>query len=365
MNHLAVNALRCLDIGGEQHRGHELLVVYNSSSKFKGGLIQATAEEARQRGIVVTVRDVDSFLNAYEDDNVVLDIFDEASRFATSDPLQRNIINLVGHGGRYDGIRRRITKHLITDKQAYVLQFPFDQPETAGALLGIDPTEVEGTALTMKKDLDRATHHRITSGMGMVLAYEVNPTLRWVVSVGKIKKYSPCGDEGEPIGGWGNPPGEIFTSFAHEPADHTKINGFMRFDGFTLGEALREEDFVTEIRYGSVDLDQLKNRNGRLSVLDALVQEFRKDENARHPGELGLGLVHGLVLGHTTETVSLEKIRGKVHVGFGYDEHDRGTGGFVDSAAHNDCGATAIFEAKINGRWTTVIRDDGSSPYWG
>ena len=364
---LAVNALRCLDIGGQLHSGNELVVIYDGDNSFKKGLAGAIALQAAKRNILTSIHDVDKLRREHETNEKVLAALTDETRFNTTNPLQRNAINMLGTDARYAAIRRPVTLDLLLPQKAYVLQFPFTQQETAEAILAIDPAEVEGTALAMKRDLDQATKIRIDSGDSL-MEYSVNSALRWVPSIGLIKRYSPLDEQGQPKGGWGNPPGEIFTSFAHSLEDYKLMEGAIQFDAFTLGKVLpRAQKFSVSISKGKVDLVDFVVYNPHLAKkrMAALLEEFRKDEFAVHPGELGIGLVDGLSLGKTTDTLTLEKIRGTLHVGFGYDENDRGTGGFVKSKSHNDCGIRRPFlEARIGGQWKTILDGYGGSPYF-
>jgi hypothetical protein len=365
---LAVNALRCLDIGGRRHSGHELEIIYDGSNQFKKKFAGTIAEEAQRRRVSTTLHDVDELRRLYKKDDEILDALAAEIAFDTGDSMKRNAINMLPPNQTYAGFRGKVTRELLLPQKAYVLQFPFAEKTTAETMLALDPREVEGTALAMKKDLDRATRIRLATGDECALEYAVNPALKWVVSVGLIKKYSPRFRNGRPKGGWGNPPGEIFTSFAHSNSDYLGMNGDVNFNLFTLGSALPEgEYFTTHIVRGAVDIDKFRRANRRTlnqGLINRVAAEFGKERYADHPGELGIGLVRGIDLTKLRDTIILEKVGGTFHTGFGYDENDRGTGGFVTITTHNDCGATGILEAKIDRKWKTVLLPDGSSPYF-
>ncbi|MEK6801023.1 MAG: hypothetical protein AABY05_03760 [Nanoarchaeota archaeon] len=376
LTHLADNALSCLDIKGPNQGGQELVIIYNGSDSYKTQLAEAIKGQALRASIsVVRMRDIDQYFRNYENNDRLLAELNEGIAYRTNNPLERNAINLLPLGGRYDKVRKRVTQNLMINKKAYVLQVPFSKQETAEAIFSIDPDRAEEVALRMKADLDRASEYMIESSPTSVLQYPVNPNLSWVVSVGKIKKYSPLGPQGESIGGWGNPPGEIFTSFANEPRDYEAISGELLFDAFTLGHALNQGEFFhTEINRGRVNTDifarAIVNMEISHDLRGKILETFLLDEWANCPGELGLGLVKGFDLAtergrSSLEGLTFEKIAGTLHVGFGDDENERGTGGFVKSKAHNDCGISRPrFEAKIDNKWVTILDGSGNSPYF-
>jgi hypothetical protein len=365
---LALNALRCLELQEFSLSEHELVTIYDGDDPFKTQLAEAIGARAARRGVKSRLYDVDLLRRKHETDEGILTALSEEIRFETTSSLKRNAINMLGTDARYANIRRPVTKDILLGQKAYVLQFPFTQQATAEAILAVDPAEVEGIALAMKADLDRATRVRISTQDGHFIEYNVNPALKWVPSVGLIKKYSPFDEHGQPKGGWGNPPGEIFTSFAHSPKDYELMDGTIQFDAFTLGKVLpRSQKFTTLIDDGKVDIIDFPARNSHLAQrrMKALLEDFARDELAAHPGELGIGLVSGLSLGKTTDTLTLEKIRGTLHVGFGYDENDRGTGGYVNSKSHNDCGVRKpLLEVRIGGRMKIILDGYGGSPYF-
>jgi len=247
---LARNALGCLDLRGTEARGQELYIVYEGSNQFKEQLAQAMAEEARQLSVRTELVDFDLFLNADADDDRVIDELGHCLLYDSNDPLRKNAVNMVAPVGRYDDVRRRVTKGLL-EKQVYILQFPFVHQETGEAMLSIDPKKAEEIALRIKADLDnKVMRYRIESGEGHVMEWPVNQGLSWVASVGMIKKYSPRPD-GKPIGGWGNPGCETFTSFAVTDEDHEPINGSLYIDAFAGGRVLRDDEaFVVPVVRG-------------------------------------------------------------------------------------------------------------------
>lgn len=366
---MARNALGCLDISEQTGRGQELEIIYDGLTTFKPALARQIALTASQMGARVGVVNMDEFLNRYESNDDAIAAIQQQLHYDANNPLKRNAVNMVAPVGRHDSIRRVITKGLL-GQQAYILQFPFVHQQTAEAILSTDPKEAEEIGLRMKADLDRATDYHLVSGASLDsrMSWQINPKLRWVISVGMIKKYSVRGENGEPIGGWGNPGCETFTSFAVDENDHGRINGEFYVDAFASGRVLQPtESFLVHVVNGAVDVDRFREENGHVGdeLMRSLVGSFTKDKYASHLGELGIGLMPRIGLADAVETLPLEKIGGTLHIAPGYDESDRGTGGgFAGSKAHNDLGIRVpYFAAKVNGRWATVLQN-GSSPYF-
>ena len=154
LKELARNALGCLDLKEGTGKGQELYVIYNGSNPFKEELAQAMLDEARRLDVRGTGLDIDRYLVESDNNDRVMEAVGKAVLFDVSNPLQRNAINMIGHGGRYEDVRRRITKGLfINENKTYVLQMPFDKPSTAEALLSANPGEMEPLALRIKADL--------------------------------------------------------------------------------------------------------------------------------------------------------------------------------------------------------------------
>lgn len=369
LRELAGNALECLEIRDGAGNGQELFVVYDRLSEFKPRLANALVEEARRFGVAnATALCMDDFLDATADDNCAVNGMKKKIAYDTSNPLQRNAINMVAPVGRHDAVRRRITREVLLEQKAYVLQFPFVHEQTAEAILLTDPRESEDIALRMKAELDEATHYHLESGQGCVFAWPKNRNLKWVVSVGKVKKYSPLGQDGRPNGGWGNPGAEIFTSFATNGRDHGRIYGVFFADAFAAGRVLQPgETIYATVIGGGIDVERFRDDNSELDekLMTQLMTSLTRDRYARYPGELGIGIMPKVTLAEAIETLPLEKIGGKLHIAPGYDESDRGTGGgFAMSKSHDDWGIREpLFSARVDGKWIPVL-EGGTSPYF-
>ncbi|MCD6523131.1 MAG: aminopeptidase [Candidatus Diapherotrites archaeon] len=306
----ANNALKCL----KARKGHRLIIVFDSAEKQ--AIANKIRRAARRRGIRTKLIDIRELFQKGNERYVLQEIESQLSRFfGRASHKEKNAITLIGNKKPYASVRGKIVRKIL-EQNGYVLHIPTDNTNVIKNLLALNPNELEKRGNTLIERLKNARSIIITTEAGTNLTIPWHPEKRsWVLSVGKVKDYSVG------KGGWGNPGGEVFTSPIHEG-----VRGKIVVDGSFGNFGLVKEPIEIEFdERGRAILSKIKH--------DGIRKKLSKDKNACRLGELGIGLVPGELIG---DTLFDEKKEGTIHVAFGHDESERGTGGENESEIHED-----------------------------